>query len=58
MQVLFTGEVGVSPYIDKNGKPAASLKLTANDVKFLSNKQEMERRGAEHPAAETEYIPF
>lgn len=56
--MLFTGEVGVSPYIDKNGKPAASLKLTANDVKFLSNKQEMERRGAEHPAAETEYIPF
>jgi single-strand DNA-binding protein len=58
MQVLVTGEVAVSPYTDKNGKPAASLELTANEVKLLSSKQEMERRGAERPAEETEEIPF
>ena len=58
MQVLVTGEIAVSPYTDKNGKAAASLELTANDVKLLSSKQEMERRGAERPAEETEDIPF
>ena len=44
MQVLVTGEVTASPYIDKNGKPAASLELTADDVKLLTSKQEMDRR--------------
>ena len=44
MQVLVTGEVTVSPYIDKNGKAAASLELTADDVKLLTSKQEMDRR--------------
>ncbi|MEP7284809.1 MAG: single-stranded DNA-binding protein [Chloroflexota bacterium] len=58
MQVLVTGEIGLSPYTDKNGKAAASLELTANDVKLLSSKQEMDRRGTEHPAEETEDIPF
>ncbi len=58
MQVLVTGEVTVSPYTDKSGKPAASLELTADEVKLLSSKQEMERRGAEHPAEETEDLPF
>src|SRR5260221_246304 len=53
MQVLVTGEVAVSSYTEKNGNPAASLELTADDVKLLSSKQEMERRGAERPAEET-----
>ena len=44
MQVLVTGEVQVSPYIDKNGKPNASMELTVDDVKLLTSKQEMERR--------------
>jgi len=44
MQVLVTGEVQVSPYIDKNGKAAASMELTADDVKLLTSKSEMERR--------------
>ena len=48
MQVLVTGEVQVSPYIDKNGKAAASLELTADDVKLLTSKQEMERRGTDN----------
>ncbi len=47
MQVLVTGEVGISPYIDKAGKPAASLELTANDVKLLTSKGEMDRRNDE-----------
>ncbi len=44
MQVLVTGEVQVSAYIAKDGKPAASLELTANDVKLLTSKGEMDRR--------------
>ena len=47
MQVLVTGEVSISPYIDKAGKAAASLELTANDVKLLTSKSEMERRNDE-----------
>ena len=57
MQVLVMGEVTVSPYIDKNGKPAASLELTADDVKLLTSKQEMDRRTNEDddaPDAEPE----
>ena len=58
MQVLVTGEVAVSPYTDKNGKPAASLELTANEVKLLSSKQESERRETERSAEEPADIPF
>ena len=57
MQVLVMGEVTVSPYIDKTGKPAASLELTADDVKLLTSKQEMDRRTNEDddaPDAEPE----
>lgn len=58
MQVLVTGEVQVSPYIDKNGKPNASMELTADDVKLLTSKQEMVRRANgeydEEPDAEPE----
>ena len=58
MQVLVTGEVQVSPYIDKNGKAAASLELTADDVKLLTSKQEMGRRGTDDDnESGTEYEP-
>ena len=59
MQVLVTGEVQVSPYIDKNGKAAASLELTADDVKLLTSKQEMDRRGTDDYENESgaEYEP-
>jgi single-strand DNA-binding protein len=33
--VLVLGRIGTSPYINKEGKPAASLVLTAQTVKFL-----------------------
>jgi single-strand DNA-binding protein len=55
MLLLVTGEVSVSPYIDKDGKPAASLELNAADVKLLTSKQEMERRAnGEYDEPETE----
>ncbi len=58
MQVLVTGEVQVSPYIDKAGKPAASMELTANDVKLLTSKQEMDRRAnGEYDEADAEPEP-
>ncbi len=54
MQVLVTGEIGLSPYIGKDGKPNASLELTADDVKLLTSRQEMERRAAGEYDAEPE----
>lgn len=57
MQVLVTGEIGLSPYIDKSGKPNASLELSADDVKLLTSKQEMERRAAEADDEEVELEP-
>lgn len=34
-QVMIVGEINVSAYLDKEGKPAATLELTAQQVKFL-----------------------
>ena len=56
MQVLVTGEVSISPYIDKAGKAAASLELTANDVKLLTSKTEMDRRNDEGEADEPVHV--
>jgi len=56
MQVLVTGEVSISPYIDKAGKAAASLELTANDVKLLTSKSEMDRRSDEGDADEPVHV--
>ncbi len=42
MRIMVIGEVDVSAYTDKNGQPAASLELTANDFKFLDRRGESE----------------
>jgi single-strand DNA-binding protein len=39
-QIMCIGEVDVSAYTNKDGKPAASLELTANEVKFLGSRGE------------------
>jgi len=51
------GEVQMSPYIDKNGKAAASMELTADDVKLLTSKGEMERRAYDEADTEPEPQP-
>jgi len=58
MQVLVVGEVQMSPYIDKNGKAAASMELTADDVKLLTSKSEMERRTYDEADTEPEPQPI
>jgi len=40
------------------GKPVALLELTTNEMKLVGSEQEMEWHGAEHPAEETEALPF
>jgi single-strand DNA-binding protein len=40
MRIMVIGEVDVSAYTDKQGQPAASLELTANDFKFLDRRAE------------------
>ncbi len=37
-QVMVVGEVSVSAYTDKSGQPAATLELTANEVRFLGGR--------------------
>ncbi len=41
-RVLLVGEVEARAYTDKDGKPAASLEMTANEFKLLSAKGDTE----------------
>jgi len=41
-KVMVVGEVEVNAYTDKNGQAQASLELTAQTVKFLSDKRDDE----------------
>jgi single-strand DNA-binding protein len=50
MRIMVIGEVDVSAYTDKQGQPAASLELTANDFKFLDRRGEGEGGGDFQPA--------
>jgi single-strand DNA-binding protein len=37
-KIFLTGEISASAYIDDKGKPAVSLELNADEVKFLDSK--------------------
>ncbi|GAB4513772.1 MAG: single-stranded DNA-binding protein [Anaerolineae bacterium] len=37
-QVMVVGEVEVNAYLDKSGQPAATLEVTAREVKFLGTR--------------------
>ena len=41
-KIMVVGEVEASAYTNKDGAPACSLDLTANDVRFLSKREEGE----------------
>jgi single-strand DNA-binding protein len=38
-QVMVVGDVKASAYLDKSGQPAATLELTAREVKFLGQRE-------------------
>ena len=68
-KVAVVGTVSVRPYTDKDGKPAASMDVFAQEVEFLSSAQGGQAQGtaapaqAEHPsggftAVEAEDLPF
>lgn len=42
MQVMVVGNVEARAYTDNSGQPAASLELTARDVRFLGSRAERE----------------
>jgi len=44
-RVLVTGNVSARGYINNNGEAAASLDLTARDVRFLSSRGEDDQQG-------------
>ena len=60
MKVMCIGDIDVNPFSDKNGRPAASLELTAETVQFLSPKPGA--TGGEPPAVDPipsgEELPF
>ncbi len=60
-QVLVTGEVDASAWVDNEGSPRAQLELTARDVRFLGRREEGDY-GAEGsgppPPEDLQDIPF
>lgn len=44
-QIMIIGEVKASAYLDKSGQPAATLELTANDVRFIGSRDDNEAGG-------------
>lgn len=58
MQIMITGDVKASAYMDKSGQPAASLELTARDMKFLGQRGDVsETQHSDYPS-EPEDLPF
>ncbi len=51
MRIMVIGEVDVSVYTDKQGQPAATLELTANDFKFLDRRGEGGGEAGEYQGA-------
>jgi single-strand DNA-binding protein len=47
-QVMVIGEVKASAYTDKAGQPAATLEITASDVRFLGSREEGGSDSGEH----------
>ncbi len=45
MRIMVIGEVDVSVYTDKQGQPAATLEVTANDFKFLDRRADAGETG-------------
>jgi single-strand DNA-binding protein len=45
MQILVTGQVSASAYLDQSGQPQASIELTARDVQFLGSRGDREGGG-------------
>ncbi len=65
MQILVTGTVSASAYLDQSGQPAATLELTARDIQFLGSRADREGGGTgggdyeyQAPADNIGDIPF
>lgn len=56
MQIMVTGTVEASAYLDNSGQPAASLELTARDVQFLG--QRGDGSGGDDRGARQDYDDF
>ena len=60
-QVMVVGTVSVSPYTNREGNPAASLELSARDVRFLGRKSDADEDHQQEvaaPVADGGDIPF
>lgn len=57
MQVMVTGEVKASAYLDNDGKPRATLEVTARDILFLGRRGDTAHDDEGEPD-EQEEMPF
>lgn len=49
MKVLVVGDIAARAYMGNDGEPKASLELTAQTVKFLSHKDQVQDESADDP---------
>jgi len=56
-QVMVVGTVDARPYADNSGQPAASLELTAREIRLLGNRGEGEGRGSGGSNEYGDYAP-
>jgi len=57
-QVLVTGEIEASAWVDKDGNARATLELTAREVRFLGRREDGDSAPEREPGRETADIPF
>lgn len=61
MQVMVIGQVKASAYLDKSGQPAATIELTADDIRFLGSRNDNaggDEGGYGAPQGDVDNIPF
>ena len=56
-QVMVIGTVETRPYTDNSGQPAASLELTARDIRFLGSRGDGESRSGGNGGGDYDYAP-
>lgn len=56
-QVFVAGEASVSSYLDKAGQPAATLELTAAEIKFLGGRDGEAQGGGQGQREYNEFAP-
>lgn len=57
-KVCVVGAVGVHPYLNSKGEPAANMEILANEVEFLSSRQDQTDAQSGMTVVNTDEMPF